>query len=687
MENFVNSKESIDLNFSDYLLAVKRRWIPAASIFASTVVLSILAASLLKPSYQAEGRLLFKNSAFKVVGANLLPNNMEGGDSGDLKPLVSNQNPIVTQMEIISSPLLLQGTIDKLKLKNERGQPIAPNELKNALTLKIAGGADVVQVSYKNRNPDRAMSVVNTLMNLYVENDMLTNRAEAEAIGNFMGQQLPKTQIDVSRSELALQKFKQQNNIIDLAEEAKTAVSTIGNLEANITTVRSQLEELKAQNKELHQKIKLNSQDAVTFSATSQSPEIQGTLNQLQDIDRQLATERSRFSDNNPIIINLKEKKSKLTTLLKQQTQSTTGSQVAIPQRSLRVGELKQNLIKDLMQSEVQQTGAREKLSSLQKALAVYKKRVNVMPQLVQTQHQLERQLEVSQSTYQLLLKKFQEIQLAKNNNISNARILASATILERPDNNTKNMVVSLGVLLGILFATIAIAYLERSKKVVESSKDISKIFRHRLLGALPEPDRGYGYTFDGSPELTNLEVAVREIRKSLSSDLSQIIQFNLRFVGSKKVLKIITITSTVANEEKSQKAANLAAAIAGLGQKVLLVDADLRNPYQHNLWKLPLKKGLSELLAGKAQFQQVSWRVMDNLDILTAGVGLANPLFNFESKQMKSLVQEVSHLYDFAIVDTPPLLVSANAINMGQMNDGILTIDLQDDLNHSIEN
>jgi polysaccharide biosynthesis transport protein len=74
-------------------------------------------------------------------------------------------------------------------------------------------------------------------------------------------------------------------------------------------------------------------------------------------------------------------------------------------------------------------------------------------------------------------------------------------------------------------------------------------------------------------------------------------------------------------------------------------------------------------------------------LDILTAGVGLANPLFNFESQQMKSLVQEVSHLYDFAIVDTPPLLVSANALNMGQMNDGIFTIDLEDDRDRSIEN
>jgi capsular exopolysaccharide synthesis family protein len=198
-------------------------------------------------------------------------------------------------------------------------------------------------------------------------------------------------------------------------------------------------------------------------------------------------------------------------------------------------------------------------------------------------------------------------------------------------------------------------------------------------LGEIAARDRDYA--FDVRPEVTKLEFAVRDIRKSLASDLSQIIQFNLRVANSDKIIKIITITSTVASTEKSKKAANLAAAIAGLGQQVLLIDADLRNPYQHQFWKLPLEKGLSELLAGNSEFRQVSWRVMDNLDVLTAGASLSQPLFSFESHQMKSLIHEVSHLYDFAIVDTPPLLISANAMNLEHLNDGILTIDLEEDI------
>jgi capsular exopolysaccharide synthesis family protein len=678
MQSLPKSKESIDLNFINYLSIVKRRWVPALSIFAATVAVGILAASSVKSDYQAEGRLLFKNSNYKVIGPNLLSSNLEGSDSGDLKPLVSTQNPLSTQMEIISAHTLLQQTIDKLQLKNDLGKPLKVAEFRSALTIKLVGGADILQINYKNRDPQLAAKVVNTLMQLYIERDMLANHTEAEAASQFMARQLPQTQKALARAEIAVRKFKQQNQVVDLAEESKTAVSKIGNLETEITTAKSQLAELTAQNQELHQKISLNSQDAMTFSATSQSPAIQGIITQIQDLERQLAVENSRFSSNNPIIVGLEEKKVKLTALLKQQILKTTGSDTELPPAALRVSETKQDLIKELLQSEVRRTGALKKVGSLRMALNEYKQRVRVMPQLLQTQTQLERQLEVSKSTYQNLLKKVQELELARNNHISNARIIDSANAPDRHNNNNSRYLVGgMSLLGGAFLATSAIAYLEMTAKKTAPSKDISKIFRHRLVGTIP--DRNSDYFEDSSVPQTKLEVAVSELRQSLATEMSQIIQFNLRFANSNKVLKTITITSTIPNEEKSQKAANLAAAIAGLGQRVLLIDADIRSPYQHQVWNLPLNQGFSEILAGTAKFQKVAWRVMGNLDVLTAGTTLPTPLFSFDSDRMKLLIQEISHLYDFAIVDTPPLLVSPDGMNIGQMTDGILTIDLNE--------
>ncbi len=398
----MDAKEAIDLNLSQYLRAVKRHWLPAASIFIFIFGLSIFAAQFLKPSYQAEGRLLFKNSTFKLVGSTLTSGGSEG-ESGDLRPLVATQNPIVTQMEVIASRPLLQKTIDRLKLTTDDKKPLDPLVLQSNLTAKIVGGSDVVQLNYKNRNPEAAAKVVNTLMAIYLENDIDTSRAEAEAARKFMDKQLPQTQVAVNNAEVALRKFKQQHNIVDLTEEAKSAVENIGDLETNINNTQAQLAESNAQRAELRTKVNLNSQAAMSISAISQSTAVQGILTQLQEVERQLATESSRFSNDNPIIISLKEKQAKLKTLLTKQVQATIGDRSPVPQGLLQISGLKQNLISELLKAEVQQTGLVEKLSSLQNSRVAYQKRVGEIPQLVQSQRQLERQLDVSQSTYQNL--------------------------------------------------------------------------------------------------------------------------------------------------------------------------------------------------------------------------------------------------------------------------------------------
>jgi capsular exopolysaccharide synthesis family protein len=677
IQNFMESQESIDFSLSHYLLVAKRHWIPAVSIFAATFALGIVAASLVKPSYQAEGRLLFKNSSFKVVGSNLVPTSGDGGESGELKSLVSTQNPLSTQMEVITSRPLLQKTIEQLQLKNDSGKLIEPSELQAGLTSKIVGGADILQINYKNRSPKDVAKIVNTLMSIYLENDIQVSRADAETTQQFMEKQLPKIQAAVTKAEVAASKFKQQHRIVDLNEESKSAVNVLETLDNSLNAVRSELEQATAQSKELQKKIALNSQEALVVSTIGQSPGIQGILTQLQDVDRQLAIESSRFSDNNPLVLALKEKQSKLKGLLAQQIRTTIGDRAKIPQGLLKIGELKQSLIADLLRAEVQQTGLVKKLASLQNSRATYEKRVSVIPQLSQMQHQLDRQLEVSQATQQSLLKKIQELQLAKNRNTSSARVISNAIAPTKPDAGPKLAIKILGGLLGALFGTSAIAYLEIRDKSLKTVKQIEKAFGYTLLGVIPAAKKYKQLSGKRQPVGTSLEIALRDTPQSLTSEMSRSIQANLRFLSTDKTLKTIAVTSSIANEGKSKVAANLAAAIAGLGQRVLLIDADLRVPYQHRFWKLPLKRGLSELVTTKSKLklQQLSWTVMDNLDILTAGSKPNHPLACLESPQLQSLLQQVNDLYDFVIIDTPPILVASDALTIGRMTDGLLLV------------
>jgi capsular exopolysaccharide synthesis family protein len=152
-------------------------------------------------------------------------------------------------------------------------------------------------------------------------------------------------------------------------------------------------------------------------------------------------------------------------------------------------------------------------------------------------------------------------------------------------------------------------------------------------------------------------------------------IQANLKFLSSDKELKIIVVTSSVPKEGKSTISANLAAAMAQLGRRVLLVDADMRRPCQHHVWELTNAAGLSDVLVGQAEFGAAAFEVIDNLDVLASGVMPPNPLALLDSKRMASLIKDFSDKYDFVIIDAPPLILAADALTLSQMSDGILLV------------
>jgi uncharacterized protein involved in exopolysaccharide biosynthesis len=460
---FKNYRESIDIDLVRYLKAIQRHWLPASCVFLASVLLSAAATTRLKPSYEAVGKLLFKAPAFNVVGNSLLPSSQEG--AGDLKPLVSTQNPISTQMEVISSPFVLQRTIDKLQLKDTKGVPLEIGTLERGLKLQIVGGADVLKITYKSGTPEEAAAVVNTIIDTYLEHDILVNRGEAKAIRLLMAKQIPPTKVAVESAEQAIRVFKQQNNIANLSEETKSAVASIGNLDAQINNAQAELEQLTAQTSKLRQQVGLNPEDALAASAISQSPAVKATLTDIQEIDRKLANKRSQFKDSNPEIVDLESKKANFKSILQRQIAQAGGSLAATlnPQNREvpQINELRQSLINEFLGSEVKRLGWIQRLTSLRNSRTLYEQRVKALPQLEQQQRELERRLEVPQSTYQSLLKKVQELQVVEDDSKSTARVINKATPPREAAPSMEYFIIFLGVLLGAFLATSLIVLLE----------------------------------------------------------------------------------------------------------------------------------------------------------------------------------------------------------------------------------
>jgi capsular exopolysaccharide synthesis family protein len=670
----MESRESIDLDLGRYFTILKRRWLPVVVIFVGTVSLSALATTFIKPSYEAEGKILFRMPSFKIVGHNLLVNNHEGNEASHLRSFVSTQNPINTQIEVISSPALLQEVINKLQLKNNEGELLRVEAIQRGLELKLIGGTDVLKVSYTNKNPEKAAAVVNTIMNLYLEKEVSQTRSDAAINRKFMSRQLPQTEATMRRAEIALRVFKQNNNIAHLAEETRVNVGILGNLDNEMNSVRAQLAEVESQINELRQKLGLSSQEAIAVSTLSQSPAVQGVLTQLQDIERQVANESSRFMDENPVIVSLEARKANLSQLLQQTIQETIGTQTPIPAQLLQIDQLRQTLIANFLQLELQRFGLDQRLASLSNSRSAYEERNRIIPQLQQTERELERQLEVAQATHQTLLRKVQELQLAENATTPNVRILAYSEVPEKPESRKKRIVLVLGVMMGGFLATASVVLFEMIDKSLKTLEEITEVLGYKLLGVIPLSKQKI-HSRRGERKFIPPQVAVRDQPHSVTSEIYRMIQANLKFVSSAQVLQKIVVSSGVPQEGKSTVSANLAAAMAQLGRNVLLIDADMRLPTQHNFWQLTNRIGLTEVLMGECKLEAAVKEVMPHLHVLTTGIRPLNPLALLDSQQMKSLLEDSNSQYDFVIIDAPPLLLAADAISLSQMSDGILLV------------
>lgn len=665
MESKPNFEE---IDFQKYLLVLQRRWVSAVGVFGVVVTVASLYAFSLKPTYNAEGSLLIKtNRTSSLTGL--------GEALGRLESLGVNNNPSDTQAKIVASVPVIQETITELDLRDNKGKPLTIQELSKKLKIKGDKGTEVLEVSYTDTNPTLAAKVVNKLMQAYIKNNIEANREEAVSARKFIQRQLPATETSVKRAEAELRRFKEENKVIALQEEATAAVNEISKLEEQISQAQAQLADVSARSQKLQNQAKIDSQQGVTFTSLSQTPGIQQVLTQLQEAQSQLAVERTRLQPEHPIVINLEEKVAALNSLLQQRLKQVVGSGRQIPTLNLQTGELRQKLLEDYARSEAERVGLERQITTLSNKRSAYKQRANVLPKLEQTQRELERKLKAAQTTYETLLTRLQEIQVAENQNVGNARIISPALIPDKPAGSRKILMITGGGVLGILLGVIAAFTLDLIDRSVKTVKEARELFKYTLLGVIPSINsNSKKSSFLPGVDQPIPRVIGTDIPQFPVGDAYQMLQANLKFLSSDKQLKAIVVTSSVAKEGKSEVAVNLAVAMAQVGRRVLLVDADMRHPVQHHVWGMTNAVGLSNVIVD-VPIDIAVQEAIPNLYVLSSGVVPPNPVALLDSRRMAALVNTFVKDYDFVIFDTPPLAGIADAAVLGKLADGILLV------------
>lgn len=246
-----------------------------------------------------------------------------------------------------------------------------------------------------------------------------------------------------------------------------------------------------------------------------------------------------------------------------------------------------------------------------------------------------------------------------------------SAQLPQRPSSPNVRIAVAAGLMAGLL-SGILFALIRRTfDRRLRSSRDVTESCGASVIGMLPLDKELVGeravFSFDdvrdGRGSFAHKE-AMRELRT------------NLQYVDVDDPARVIVVTSPLPGDGKSTTAANLAVSIAATGQAVMLIDADLRRPVVGGIFGFSDDVGLSEVLAGRTQIEDVAHKVDDegNLFVVAAGRTPPNPSEMVASQRMRTLVRRISEEM-IVIIDSPPTLAVADAAIIASWADGVLLV------------
>jgi len=340
----MESLEAIHIDFQKTWLLLKRRSLTAAGVFSGVVLLAAGFTCLQKPVYEAEGKILLKKidqtSALTGLGEQI----------GELNGVsIVKSDPVKTGTQVMISLPVMQKTINELNLRDKKGQPLEPELLATQVKVKPLVETDVLQLFYQSNDPKEAAAVINRVMSTYIQNNVLANRAEATGASKFITEELPASETTVSQAEAALRQFKEQNHIVALDEEAKSAVEVLKDLQIKINEAQAALADANVQSENLQKKVGMSSHSAIAMNSLNQSHGVQKVLEEFQQVESELAVRRTRFQEDHPTIVNLKLKDASLKTLLQGRLEQAIVSGQQVSNGNLQIGERGSNLSRDSM--------------------------------------------------------------------------------------------------------------------------------------------------------------------------------------------------------------------------------------------------------------------------------------------------------------------------------------------------
>lgn len=675
-------QKDVQLALIDLLQAARSRMSVFLRSSAGLFVAIMIVTLLTPPVYTGTARVMVDTRQNNTLNAQ---NNQQV-----LSGLPSDQPTILDQVQILTSRQLAGRVVDKLRLDldpefagqlgktsllgylnplhylrasideqlgaDERRQLLRDKTIdafEKRLSVSQVQLSTAIELEFSSHDPAKSARIANAIADAYVEDELNAKLEATQKATEWISSRLGKLAQDARLAEGALEKYKTDHHITDVAQQGGTSVSVLDQQIAAATTQLMQAQVDRAQAEATLARVRslVNSGHAADVSQVVSSPLITQLRQQQAELVQKQAEMASRYGPNHPKMLDLIAEQRDLQNKIDEEIQHVVGTAA----------------------NDVAVATARA--SALEESLKQLEGRSGVQGQARVEERELEANASSSRALYDSFIARIKQTEQEQTLQIPDARVISRSAIPTSQSYPPLTLVFLGAVPASLIFGFLVVMALERLDHGFRTAARVEELTGLPVLATLPDMS---GSAVAGPRDRKS--VVADEIVDRPTGTYSEAIrglQMGLRLSNVDRTPRIIVVTSAVPAEGKTTTALSLARHAALSGKKAVLVDGDLRRPSIRNMTELPETQfDLIDLLQGTCSLE--SALISDprtSLALLPAVRGVRNAPDLLESQAMRNLLKSLSQTYEVVIVDSAPILPVNDTRILAQLADAMLFV------------
>lgn len=628
------------------------RWV-IAGFTGAALALGVLYTQIATPIFQVNALIQVEENSGSGMGAV----------ANDLGGLFEGKAQITTEIELIRSRMVLGKTVDDLNLDlvvQTKSFPVIGRLWADKTASLDVGRFDLADVGIGQGFEVELLG--NEAYALYDPNGVLVSKAKINETLQVLWQEQPLGLFVRSANGEVGQRFK----LVRMNRG-----SAINKLASNLTLSEkgkgSGIIELTLKDPSREQAVLILNQVANNYvrqNVERKSAEAESTLafieTQLPEVKKALEAAEVRFNDyrRRTGSVDISQESS---IILQQSVQAESGI--------LSLQQERKSLLNRFTAEHPSVKALDAQIAALRSEQNRFSGDISRLPSTQQELLRLTRDLQVNQELYTTLLNNAQQLKVVRGGTVGNVRVIDFAQRPLGPVEPKKPLILAASVLLGLMLGIGFALVRQMMKSGVKDANQIESKLGLSVLATIPVSAAQEKLFKQISKSGGRLSVLAHSSPDDLSVESLRSLRTSLHFALLDAPNNILMISGPSPQLGKSFVSVNLAAVIAAAGQRVLLVDGDMRRGYLNEYFGMPRDGGLSELIAGQREAHQVIQASgINGFDYVTTGELPPNPSELLLHSRFEAFLKEVSQRYDYVLVDSPPVMAVTDAAIIGRL-------------------